>query len=343
MDGEIFRLIPLRKPAWEGSDFVGEAVFNKKLDNTSHTLISRIARKFLPSMKNILALSNYTGGLEGCFLVEGVDSTFLVLHIKSVSSKSELLIARDVTDFLTERGCNVSRYFTTIKGDVELFESDLYVTATSYLRARHTNFSDLDREKLLLAVSKLHSTLQDYKTIQPIQTKTNAFYSTLIEFVKNTNNEHLKVQAKYKHMVKESFDRVNFSYFLTGPRSITHGDLSPGNIVFDEQNEAVILDFETVSRSFKNPIFDYCMLYLRYFLDLPKETTPVSVKQFLGVLSQTCGVNISEIEFLRYMKQHIYSTVIIVNYLMANGDVFRQTEWEKLSRWHELQIKITTE
>ena len=178
---------------------------------------------------------------------------------------------------------------------------------------------------------------------QSIKLKTDTFISSLYEFVESAGYKSLNIQKKYNKMVAESFDLLDFKLFLLGDRRLTHGDLSPGNVVFNERNEAFILDFETASRSFKNTVFDYCMIYLRYFLDLPKTSAQLGINHFVKLLSEVCGIDISSKEFIHYLNQHVYYTIAIVSYLVVSGDVFRASEWNKLHRWYSLTRAVSEE
>ena len=145
LNGRTSQLIPHRNPAWEGVDFVGKAEFDKELDGNSLNLITSLAKRFTPSPKSVIALSNYVGGLEGCFLVTAPNSSQFILHTKTVSSHDDLLVAKNVTDFLFKQGCNVSTLYTTVDGEVEFLNFGLYVSASSYIEAQH-NFSDRDEK-----------------------------------------------------------------------------------------------------------------------------------------------------------------------------------------------------
>ncbi|WFE69798.1 phosphotransferase [Thiomicrospira sp. R3] len=109
-----------------------------------------------------------------------------------------------------------------------------------------------------------------------------------------------------------------------------HGDLNVGNILQDEQDELILIDFENSYFSWSSPLVDLAFVMERFILireDIDKQACLLSLLQAYKRLSDVCFHDASKV--IHVLQALSVRSLLLLTELARQGGEVRDSEWQK--------------
>ena len=129
-----------------------------------------------------------------------------------------------------------------------------------------------------------------------------------------------------------------------GNMQVTHGDLSPGNVLFLENDKAIFCDFEDTCFAYRSVCFDIAMVLARFCLTDVNSCDDSTAKERLDSFSSAYGKfgkkSINELNLKTELQEISDHFLIVMSSLAFNGVDVDYGEWRKAQSWPFLAEKI---
>jgi serine/threonine protein kinase len=152
--------------------------------------------------------------------------------------------------------------------------------------------------------------------------------------------ELIGVLADRMEIVRRAAAGYDAWFSFAGSPQCVHGDITPGNVLFDESGKAVLCDFEDAAFSFRPRIFDLASAVLRFCLVPPPGVGGATASIRCTVLLEAyahAGWAMSEpADLIRGIRNLIDHNVMIMCALTISGVESTSGEWNKFARMYEV-------
>lgn len=342
----IYNYIPKREPAWQGLNPQGAINFDVSLSPSDDNYLSSLLQThFFPEGVQIEGQLLKTNTLAGHYKFASFDTKKWVLHIKNVGNSLDLENANDIVDHLLFKGIVAPRYKQSVGGQTEVNVDEFFVTVTEYFSARHSNYTIEDVVELGSCLSSLHLALEEFPNQESVKCRCALFDEELnivSKKILDTEADFIDLQNR-KHVLDAANRRMS-RHFQYKNLQLIHGDLSPGNVLFLENNKVVFCDFEDSCFSFRSIGFDIAMVAARFCLAQINghdgSTSKERLEAFLRSYWKFSSKKTSDLHLkseLQIISDHF---LIVMASLILNNTHVGENEWLKAISWPTLLEKI---
>jgi thiamine kinase-like enzyme len=323
--------------AWPGGDTPGKLRFESKVTDYAAEVIIKALSGFFADMQTdtykVTALQP-SSDLPGRYRFYCKSGDWYI-RISARLGHPEL--EKGVIDHLSASGLKVNPIVA-----FQVFEMDrqqLRLDVRPFLHGRHFNGSLDDIARVAGHLRLVHRALAKFEWAERIQRIASHHYEELAEIKDNMAHclargnfdffaeqaEWAREQAGWLRNLAERFDP--WLQRLPSAQCI-HGEVHPGNVIFSQEGEAVLVDFEESVHHFTSPFWDLAFLVQRFGLgDAPEETL---LKERLAVIAEHYGTSL---QGLSWMMRQIawYSVSMLLSYSL-NQVVSPRSEYDKFVR-----------
>lgn len=137
------------------------------------------------------------------------------------------------------------------------------------LNTRFCDFSSFDLHNIAINLADFHNALLDYPNKEQVKKDSKARLAQLIDVwqkLKESSND--LPQSVNEILSRESYALLDV---LEEGAQMIHGDLNVGNVLFNDEDEVYIIDFENTLYSHMSPIYDISYIIQRFILNIYKD------------------------------------------------------------------------
>lgn len=332
------RSIPSRDPAWIGQPDAGEVKFPATVPQPlCRWLLGVLQENFFDVPVEILGALGKPRNNTGHFLARA-DGGQWVVHVKMASVSGDLMLAAAIADWLAEAEIEVADYRRDSAGAPEHFADGRFVTVTRYWPGRHGGGSCNDAAALGKALRAAHDRLEVYPDRAAVQRRTAETALALRVTAHHIKaNEVTAIPKSWQADAMAAAGRFDPERMFPGSPQPTHGDVSPGNVIFRESGEAVLCDFEDSPFAYRPRSFDIGMAVLRFCLG--GGTGPDGSngndrsRAFFGAYGAWDGSGETALVLQRVIRGLSDHFLLVMAHLAEQGHVLPDTEWQKAQSW----------
>ena len=330
-----------REPAWPTSDDKIVAQFQFEVVSETNGLLEEAVGRYFNDLKySLKSLHPDSKNKFGHYLVSFQKKPYnAVLHIRAFSSKDDIECMSEILEHLDVHDVSFSKFYISKNGFYEEKIGPYFITFTEYFNGRHYMPKSSDIIALSIGLSQLHNGFQKISDVRNIEQTTEFVDSEKCNYLQNSHcfNEAI-IPKHFNQMMLLARGSVDIKWEAFGEKQICHGDLSPGNILFGKEGHVIFLDFETAARNFKPVYSDIGMCGLRYCLSEQSAESEHNISKFI---KNYTFKKIDHETFVKSMVNVAFNSVVTLDFLVAKGDKFRLSEWQKVANWLRLLGKIT--
>ena len=330
-----------REPAWPTSDNKIVAKFEFEVARKTNDLFDEaVSRYFKNSKYSLKSLHRASENNVGHYHVNFHKKPHsAVIHIKAFSSKKDIECVSEILEQLDESAVNFSKFYISKNGFYEEKIGPYFITCTEYFKGRHYRPESSDVVALSIGLSQLHDRLQKIPSVRDIEQTTKSVEFEKYDYLQNSHCFNGKfIPEHFSQMMRFAREYVDITWEDFGEKQICHGDLSPGNVLFSDKGQVIFLDFETAARNFKPVYLDIGMCGLRYCLSEKLDESEHNISEFIKNYSFK---KIDHETFVKSMVNVACNSAVTLDFLLAKGDKFRLSEWQKVANWLRLLERIT--
>ncbi len=340
-------MIPARKPAWDGVWAPDIPGFQFAPPGDVQTwLTERVLTRFSETTRIIVGALTSTPERTGHYLVQ-LNGGEYVCHVKEVAGGGDLSVAASIAEHLTSCGMTVTRYLQDHAGDWETSVSGLAITLTTYCTGRHCNGSRADAAALGKALGDMHASLRIFPQAMSVKQRSAsnvgqlmaARDAALATVLPSVPDEHLT-------LVQSAAKRYDPLFKFGGASQCLHGDITPGNIIFDADGKVVFCDFEDAAFTFHDRLFDIASAVLRFCLVSPGSADECFIEDrrqaFFKAYCDT-GEDVPAADLVNQaMSNLVDHNVMVMWALSREGYLSSESEWSKFKHLREFADAQTT-
>jgi len=291
-----------------------------------------VNRYFETTQYSVKSLQPMLDNDLGHYLISFFDNpSSVVLHIKSCSSKKDLDNVCKILKIIDKKYVNFAQFYISKNGCCEATVGPYFITVTEYFSGRHFKPKISDIKELALGLSNLHRALLKISDVREVEQATRSLNHAKVHHLHNgIHSFRQRVPRDFHEVLSYAKEHVDINWNSFGENQICHGDLSPGNVLFDDKDQVVFLDFETAATSYKPVYADVGMCGLRYCLSEHITDSELNISAFIDNYSFK---RVDRKFFLKSMANVACNSAITLDYLMMKGDKFRLSEWQKVAGW----------
>ncbi|MGA9754894.1 MAG: aminoglycoside phosphotransferase family protein [Desulfobaccales bacterium] len=323
--------------AWPGGDTPGKLRFKGKVADYAAEIIIKALRGVFPDTQiddhQITALQP-TSDIPGRYRFSCKSGDWFV-RISARLGHPEL--EKSVIDHLSASGLTVNPIvaFQLVELDGQQFRLDV----RPFLRGRHFNGSLDDIARVACHLRMVHRALANFEGAGQIHQIASHQYEGLAGIKDRMAHclargnfdffaehaEWAREQARWLRDLVEMFDpRLQFSPLA----QCIHGEVHPGNVIFSQEGEVVLVDFEESVHHFTSPLWDLTFLVQRFCLgDDPEEAL---LRERLSVVAEQYGTSLQGLSLM--MRQIAWYSVAMLLHYRLNHVVSPRSEWDKFVR-----------
>ncbi len=323
--------------AWPGGDTPGKLRFKSKVAGSAAEIIIKAMRGVFPDTQiddyQITALQPTTD-ISGRYRFSGKIGDWFI-RISARLGHPEL--EKRVIEHLSASGLTVN----PIVGFqiVEMEGRQFRLEVRPFLGGRHFNGSLEDMARVACHLRLVHRALANFEGAGQIHQIANQRYEELAGIKDNLAHclargnfdlfaeqaEWAREQARWLRDLVERFDpRLQFIPMA----QCIHGEVHPGNVIFSQEGEAVLVDFEESVHHFTSPLWDLAFLVQRFCLgDDPEEA---QLRERLGVVAEQYGMSFTGLSLM--MRRIAWYSVVMLLYYRLNQIVSPRSEYDKFVR-----------
>lgn len=324
--------ILLRRPAWEGLDEPGAASFDHPVPAETTTWLRECALPLFSEgdWRIVGALRPTQADRTGHYAVEGPCGR-VVVHVKTVSGGKHINVAGQIGVFLTEAEVPVAELLPSRNGDFEQLIGGLAVTVTRYRAGRHTNFDPADAEALGRTLGLVHRALGSFPRRDDVKRDTALVVGELNDVREKILSGSLAgVPDVWRASLSISARRYDRS-FGGGTAQCGHGDVTPGNVLFDDSGDAILADFEVSAFTYRPPVFDLASAVLRFCLSAP-DRDHGRRDNLITAYGEASGVRIEAATLDAAMINIVDHNILVLAAASIAGAPPAPAEWDKFQR-----------
>lgn len=337
------RLIPQREPAWLGVLRPGVPEFTHPVhEGVTRWLLQYVTPEYSEG-GTVQVLGRLLPAAElrpGHFLVS-VEGESFVFHVKSASGGGDLEISGDIADYLSRCGLPVATYRRSRFGRVECQVDGLAITVTRYRPGRHVVKTTDEARALGGVLARMHRALGEYPLAYVVYRRTQQVSDNLLKAKQYFSGQtYPSIPQAYWNLVLTAAVDYDPEFSFAGSAQCIHGDLTPGNVVFQPNGEPWICDFEDAAFGFRSPALDVATVLLRFCLDDQAAWDESRCREwgtcFLNAYEEIGGLRWEMRILHRTMLNLVDHNVLILASLAQRGYPSDAAEWLKFARLRRL-------
>ena len=192
----------------------------------------------------------------------------LVLTVKNGCDPSRLKLVGSLTDKLHNQGVSVLPFIKTKSGEFFAHYQGFWGTLVRFVDGRHAENTISDVKKIATLLSETHLGLQRFplsRMAKKLTSQLNHEFELSLKHIREDKPME-DCFCSFRDLISDAAKKCDIRYSNHRDAQMLHGDLSPGNIIFDMNNESYLIDFEDSVYSYRPKIHDYGMAALRFAL-----------------------------------------------------------------------------
>ncbi len=336
-----FSSIPKREPAWATAPAPADCDFRHPVSGPEAAWLTGVLLAgFGAEGVQVTGRLRRGEGRTGHFRVKDASGSW-VAHVKPQSVEGDLDLAADIADWLDAGEIPVAHYRRMEDGGAEHSADDLFVTVTRYHSARHCAYTIDDAEAVGTGLAKLHVRLAECPSSEAVRRRASDFARDLARTqVSVAEKGAPDIPEQWRGAVEKAARNHVPEAAFEGEAQCGHGDLSPGNIIFGANGQAVFCDFEDSAFCYRPRSFDLAMATLRFALEGGRGGDGCSPQAragaLLGAYEQQYGSVPSPAALKRAIVGLSQHFLLVLTALARQGLVLEDNEWRKAAGWADL-------
>jgi Ser/Thr protein kinase RdoA (MazF antagonist) len=270
----------------------------------NHPSFDKRLRSFYNIIGVIEFISVYHGVSNFVFLVKNQGEIICVLKcfpnkdIREVSKNSE------ITEELREQGIPIPQvdFCFSIPDYPHTFIS------MQYLMGAHISLHAEELERIAKSMANLHLLCVPQAAI--VKRLTKERFEALLEECR---------EWECSAEMRKIYEKIDLNYLIQIPTGLIHGDFSPTNILFDNENEIVgILDFDIVSQSYL--LTDLARAQIFFGFDEEGNLQEENIRRFLQAYNSCRPLTRDELaNFYKHLKLILIHVAVEMHMYLENG------------------------
>jgi hypothetical protein len=333
-------LIPARRPAWDGVWAPDIPAFQFAVPSDIEAwLTEKVLTRFSQGNGHIVGALTARPERTGHYLIR-LNGKEHVCHVKDVAGGDDLSVAASIADHLEQCGLAATRYQHDHSGAWETSVSGLSITLTTYCHGRHCNGSRADADALGEALGEMHASLRVFPQAALVERRSASNVAQLT----TARDEALatalpSIPDEYRALVQSAAKRYDPSFDFGAQSQCLHGDITPGNVIFDADGKVFFCDFEDAAFTFHDRLFDIASAVLRFCIASPAPTDESSAegrRQGFFDAYGNSGENVPAAHLVdQAMSNLVDHNVMVMWALTREGYLSSETEWSKFEHLRE--------
>jgi hypothetical protein len=325
---------------WIGEAPSGEILFEHDLLQApwKQELIETVHAAFPPSVGagEMISLQP-TAGPAGSYRFSGKTGSWFV-RVSSRWGSPE--IEMDLVNFLVERGVSVN-LFMIVGVELEWEGLSYRVDVRELIDGRHYDGTKTDVSSVAEAIRRCHHALRDFPRAEEVRSNRRVIAETHTK-TRNSIADALRRDDFEIFGPSESWAITNKQFLselvdgyepnqmdLEGAQCI-HGDLHPGNVIYQGSGKAMLIDFEYSPAAFAPVEWDLAYLVQRFCL---RQLSGSALTEGLETVARVYGTPMRDLADA--MRQTCWYCVTAAQVLCAQGIVVPVSEYEKFAMMSE--------
>jgi len=322
---------------WKGGDVPGELHFEHSLSDASWTglLIETVQAVFPPSAgaADLSALQNVAGP-AGSYCLSGGDKSWFV---RVSSRRGDPELERHLLDFLLEREVSVNPLL--MAGAAMEWEGLTYrVDVRPLVVGRHYARTPTDLIAVSEATRRCHDALIDYPRAAQVQrnkaveaelhTKARGWVDeALVRDEFGVFGERQPWAVSNKDFLRELVEGYEPNQMDLDRAQCVHGEIHPGNVIYDGDGAAVLVDFEDAPKAFGPVEWDMAYLVQRFCLN---HFSGSELRGGLETVARAYGNRLDDLAGA--MRQTCWYCVIVAVVLATEDTLVPVSEYRKFAK-----------
>lgn len=247
--------------SWAGQDKVSSPEFvyepsEARLDHVSNVMKVAFPKAVIASigmLRNYDQISFFKDSLQGNYLVELEGGAPIVAHIKESSDSKILEFGADVFDHLKKYGVKTTQHLKAVNGDIQTAYNNTTTYFTDFLVGEHP-FARLDILDVFgESICNMEWGFQDLPNAIAGQIKNNSgsryklWRDGFNHWAKNASSQFLNAHIDTARVMRQAYDFISeqgLPEMKTGVPN--HFDLIEANTLITTENEAIVMDCDTI-------------------------------------------------------------------------------------------------
>lgn len=308
------------KPAFEGLHL--HEVSWQAVDGNQTEKIRRICG-FEGSIERMVC---HQTGPRGYYRVLGYSSYFL--KVTDQVHVQRQLESDQIGEYLAMNGINVNSLVSSFpKSAAGLGDVSLSMLAYPYLNANFIQPNSCSLSLLGEAIGRLHLVLSEAPFAEQVKTRGLKRHQALIKSWHQNTFENIK-DHEVRQVLAQS-DKTLLSLLVEDAQCV-HGDLNYGNIMLDDQQQIVFLDFEDAQSAWFNPLKDLAFVVERFILIHQPQDMGLQLNALLASYYRIYKKTFDNAEHLvRLLQALAVRSLLILAEVERQGCTVAPSEWEK--------------
>ena len=331
---------------WPGGDKPGKLSFGIPVPKSTRDFIFSAVQEFisLQDGKDDVHALTKPNSLIGRFRLNARNGDWFV-KVSDVIGFPDL--ENEISLYLQKKNVSINPLAFT-KTTVDSLGKQYRIDIRPFINGRHYNGSKKDFFSLIETVGQLHDALLYFKSQTKIRSIAAKRFNRLARIKDNLKaslkRNSFKIFAEHQAWAKEHkswlgtmADEFNPNFHLQPHAQCLHGEIHPGNVIYN-RDKATLIDFEESVHVFAPRSWDLCYIGQRFCLQ--PQSNEDKINEQLSSIEKETGQSVPELASM--MRQIAWFAMAVILDLRNNHQkVCPQSEYDKFVRLEQQALSLT--